>query len=292
MIHNLPEDINIETLLSHLPEGSYKVTFNGPHKRNTYNDLIEITENPDKTLTIALGRNSLYNVLPEYMFHPIDRFDNIPKDDDKELFEKEMKAQEEETQAARDFFAPIDLLLLRLRMEVNEKIHAHTDNDKIMVDILGDQLTEEQRQNRFIKHALPFLPSCRNIRGNRTLLTLMLRKIFIEENLRIEVKEKNNEFTDPSPRYDEHLDCELNALYLGNVFDEPVTTYSVHYWSDDECDEHFLRFLDEVEALRVFIEDYFMALGEMLHFEILTDDTPLRLSDPIKYNYLNYNTNL
>ncbi len=292
MINNIPNDLNIETLLSYLPEGSYKVVFNGPHKRNSYNDLIGLAEDANQKLKLTVGKPSLYNVLPEYMFHPIDRFDDIPKDDDKELFEQEMAAEEEKTAAARDFFAPFDLWLLHLKMEIHEKLRSFTENDKIMIDIIGDRLTEKQRQNRFIKHVLPFLPSCRNIRGNKTLLTLLMRKIFIEEDLNIQVAEKKQEFIDQKPRYNDHIDAELNELYVGNTYYEPVTTYLIHYWSDEECNENFLSFIDDLEVLRSFLQDYFIALDEMLCFEIQTDDAPLRLSDPIKYNYLNYNTNL
>ena len=75
----LPSDINVETLLSYFPQGRCKVALKGLHKRNTYNDIIETEEMLNGTMHITVGRNSIYNALPEYMFHPIDRFDNLPK---------------------------------------------------------------------------------------------------------------------------------------------------------------------------------------------------------------------
>ena len=83
-LNNLPDDINIELLLSYFPEGTLKVAMRGLHKRNTYNDIIDVDENKDGTIVVGVGRNSLYNTLPEFLFHPIDRFDSIPKSEEKE----------------------------------------------------------------------------------------------------------------------------------------------------------------------------------------------------------------
>ncbi len=289
---NIPSDINVELLLSYFPEGSCKVSITGLHKRNEYNDLIDIVENNDGTLLLNIGRHSLYNTLPETMFHPIDRFDNLPKFEEKERFAEEYEAQEKEKENAHRFFAPIDLMLLRLSTETRERLRVYTESDKIMMDILGDRITEEQRQNRFIRQVIPFLPSCKNIRGNKTLITLLLRKIFMEEGLQIKLKNQSHEFMDPNPRYEDCLSGKLEALYVGNKYDELALTYIIQFWPENECNECFLQFVDEVEMLRMFIQDYFLSLDEMLHFEIVKDEEQLRLSDDTKLNYLNYNTNI
>ena len=289
---NIPSDINVELLLSYFPEGSCKVSITGLHKRNEYNDLIDIVENNDGTLLLNIGRYSLYNTLPETMFHPIDRFDNLPKFEEKERFAEEYEAQEKEKENAHRFFAPIDLMLLRLSTEARERLRVYTESDKIMMDILGDRITEEQRQNRFIRQVIPFLPSCKNIRGNKTLITLLLRKIFTEEGLQIKLKNQSHEFMDSNPRYEDCLSGKLEALYVGNKYDELALTYIIQFWPENECNECFLQFVDEVEMLRMFIQDYFLSLDEMLHFEIVKDEEQLRLSDDTKLNYLNYNTNI
>ena len=289
---NIPSDINVELLLSYFPEGSCKVSITGLHKRNEYNDLIDIVENNDGTLLLNIGRHSLYNTLPETMFHPIDRFDNLPKFEEKERFAEEYEAQEKEKENAHRFFAPIDLMLLRLSTEARERLRVYTESDKIMMDILGDRITEEQRQNRFIRQVIPFLPSCKNIRGNKTLITLLLRKIFTEEGLQIKLKNQSHEFMDSNPRYEDCLSGKLEALYVGNKYDELALTYIIQCWRENEGNEYFLQFVDEVEMLRMFIQDYFLSLDEMLHFEIVKDEEQLRLSDDTKLNYLNYNTNI
>lgn len=289
---NIPEDINVELLLSYFPKGRCKVALKGLHKRNSYSDIIEVEERRDGALLFGIGRNSLYNSLPEFMFHPVDRFDNIPKSEEKERFAEEYQKQEQEKENAYNFFEPFDLLLLKLRVSIREKLNEYVENNKVLIDIIGDNLTEEQKSNRFIKNALIFIPACKNIRGDKTLLTFMLRKIFMEEGLKMEKHCEIVKYTDFEPRYADGIDSLLGDGYVGNTFDEETTIYDIHYWSADDCDENFLKFIDDMEQFKLFIQDYFIAIEETLHFNICKDDVPLRLSDDIIFNYLNFNTNI
>lgn len=288
----LPKDLNIEVLLSYLPEDSCKVSVRGLHKRNSYMDIIDVEEKPDGNVLLDIGRSSIYDSLPEFMFHPIDRFTNDLQREKKELFDEEYDKQEKEKKDAHNFFAPIDILLLQTRLKVRERIQKYTSQNKILLEIIGDAITETQRNNRFIKQIIPYLPLCKNIRGNSTLIAFLLRKIFMEEGIVIEKQLENKNLVDGNPRYDDCLDTSLTSLYVGNEFDENIVTYHVYYWPDKECDDCFLSFIDEVEIFREFVQDYFMSIEEQLVFNILHDDPPLRLSDTTVYNYLNYNTNI
>ena len=289
---NLPEDINVELLLSYFPKGRCKVEFRGLHKRNSYKDIADIEERRDGTLLLGIGRNSLYNSLPEYMFHAVDRFDNIPKLEEKERFAEEYQKQEQEKENAYKFFSPIDILLLQMRVWVRDHLNEYADNNKVLIDILCDKLTDKQRINRFIKQTLNFIPSCKTIRGNKTLLTFMLRKVFMEEGMKIDKHVETVTYTDKAPRYADRLDAVLEDSYVGNVFDESTLIYDIHYWSDDDCNRDFLIFIEDIKLYQSFIQDYFLSIEETLRFNIYKDDAPLRLSDDIVFNYLNYNTNL
>ena len=251
-----------------------------------------LEELSDNTMLLNVGRSSLYNSLPELLFHPIDRFDNLSPKDDRERYEEEYDAQELEKENAHKFFAPFDLMLLRLRMMVRERLQVYAESDKKMIDILGDELTEEQKNNRFVKKALHFLPFCKSIRGNKTYLSLMLRKILMEEGLSIIVCDQNHTFTDSHPRYNIILGSDADGLFLGNTFDEQAITYSIHYWSEDDCNESFLQFVEEIRIFREFIQDYFLAVDEILKFDISSDEAPVLLSDEKTYNYMNYNMNI
>lgn len=289
---NIPEDINIELLLSYFPEESYKLAFRGLHKRNSYKDIVDVEEKRDGTLLFGIGRNSLYNALPEFMFHSVDRFDNIPKSEEKERFAEEYQKQEQEKENAYKFFAPIDLFLLKLRVMVRERLNEYVENNKVLIDIICDGLTDAQKANRFIRHTLQFIPSCKTIRGDKTLLTLLLRKVFMEEGLVIDKHHETVTYRDEMPRYADGLDAVIEESYVGNVFNESTTIYDIHYWSDDDCNENFHKFIDDINLYQDFVQNYFLSIEELLRFNICKDEAPLRLSDDIVFNYLNYNTNL
>lgn len=289
---NIPEDFNVELLLSYLQESNYKVFFKGLHKRNSYKDIVDIEEKHDGTLMLGIGRNSLYNSLPEFMFHPVNRFDNIPKSEEKERFVEEYQKQEQEKGNAYKFFEPMDLLLLKLRVMVREKINEYVESNKVLIDIIGDKLTDKQKNNRFIKQALCFIPTCKNLRGDITLLTFMLRKIFMEEGLKLERHRDISSYTDDTPEYYDGLDSILGDGYIGNTFDELTIIYDIYYWSDENCDENFLKFIEDIELFRDFVQDYFFSIEETLRFHICKDDSPLKLSDETTFNYLNFNTNI
>ena len=113
-----------------------------------------------------------------------------------------------------------------------------------------------------------------------------------EEGIDICVNEKKLEFTDPNPQYGSHLESDINNCYVGNTFYEQVTTYDIHYWPENDCDANFLKLVEEIETLRLFIQDYFMGLDELLKFNIGYDSDSVRLSDESVYNYMNYNMNI
>lgn len=288
---NIPNDLNAEVLLEYFPEGSCKALFRGLHKRNAYNDLIDIEELHDGTLQLTLGRMGLYDTLPEFMFHPIDRFDNLSKQDEKERFEEKYEAQEREKEQARRFFEPIDLMLLGLRLDIRKRIQAYIESDMALIDILSKGIPDEQRENRFVRQTLSFLPSCKYIKGNKTLLTLMLRKIFADEGITLEKHNECVDFVDEKPRYDICVDGRLGDVYIGNEYTSRSTVYDIHYWPDEGREVELLHLVDEVETYRSFIQDYFMAVDDILCFEI-SKNNPVCLSDENNNYYLNYNTNL
>ena len=288
---NVPQDIDAEVLLGFFPQDTFRVKFCGLHKRNAYYDILEIEKEQDKFL-LHLGRNSLYNSLPEFLFHSIDRFDNIPEREKKQRFSEEYAKQEKEKEQAYKFFSPIDTLLFQLRLEVRERLNKYVESNTVIHDILLDKLTAEQRENRFVKRTTPYISSCKTIRGNRTLITLLLRKVLAEEGLKINVKSKQTEFTDEEPRYGNSEGCEIGDVYVGNTYSESVITYSISYWSDEDCNEDFLPFVNDLEVFRQFVQDYFISVDSILVFDVSKDTSPLRISDTTLYNYLNYNTNI
>ena len=288
----LPEDLCIEDLMMYLPENSYKIFLRGTHKRNAYRDIMAVDTDKDGKLLIQVGRNSLYDTMPEYLFHPINRYDNIPEIERRERYQEEHYKQEKEKADAYAFFACFDNFLISLRTEVKKTIAEYASENTILQNIIGDTISPAQRENPFIRRCLAFLPKCRSIRGNRTLLTLMIKKILREENIVLELNKQSHTFRHSELRYDDSIDSVLDDIYLGDEYDEVVTTYDIHFWPEDHCGSNFQKIIDDIEEFREFIQDYFMSIEEIIRFNIVKDESSLVLSDENTYNYLNYNTNI
>lgn len=287
-IRNVPVGITAEDFLLFFSDAAPKVIFDGPHLRNAYNDIgiPKVSESPHR---LHIHRKSLYDSLPEYMFHPIGRFQHVV---DENEFQDECSAQEKEIENARKFFLPVDLLLLKSRMEMKRRLDVFSDSNTVLENIIGDTLTDSQKNNILIKKTMRFLPQCRTIRGDRTKITLMLRKVLGEENLYLEEKIREKHMHDDKPEYGFTVGDELGRLYAGNDYIDPVFEYKISFWKADKCDGNFQNFVDDLEGFRVFVQDYFLGVGDNLVFDLVCDSYQILLSDEVIFNYLDYNTNL
>lgn len=298
----LPEDINIEVLLACLPEKSYRLKMGGMHHRNVTHDVLSFEKEHDGAYAFTVGRSSLYDMMPEVMFHPIDRFKGIVGDNQEKAFKEELARQEEEITQAQRFFAPFDVLLLKLRTEVREEVRQKTEGNQALIDVLFDPIQNdvlcksihpEWRSNRFIRSTLMFVPHAKRIRGNNTFLSLMLRKIFFNESLNVKVKIECCTLEDKIPRYQHRLDGKLGEGFVGTQYEDVVPKVTMIFWLDKECREGFNTFLDELETFRRFVQYCFVSLEQQLVFDVSTIVRKLFLSDDKEhYHYLGYNTNL
>lgn len=291
---NIPLDIKAEALLTYLPKDKRSIELKGSHNRNAYEDIAAINEDESGIINVAIARNGIYDILPESLFHPIDRFDNIAANEYKERFKEECEQQQIEEDNARKFFKPFDKIIMELNTIVYD-LKSDISNSTIFRDILCDKLSERYRKNRFIKKATEYIPICRNIRGNKSLLSLMLRHILLDEHIRISECLNPNSIHDSQPRYNYQLvdSASFNGDYfIGNEFDENITTYNIQYWSEDECGEDFLTFIEEMSVFEDFLNEYFMGIETCIMFKIAKTSLPVRLSDEVFYTYLDYNTNI
>lgn len=289
---NIPADIRAEIVSNYLNGVKKEITFLGNHKRNAYEDILSVSQDND-TVKIEMSRQGLYDILPEALFHPIDRFDNIPANEYKERFEEEIEQQRIEEANARSFFSLYDKFIFDLSSVVSQIKNIDLSDNRILSEILCDLMPEKYKSNRFVAHILNFIPRCRSIRGNLSLITLMLRKAMSDEGLKLIGNDRLTTYEDNSPRYNYKLmQEESGELYLGNVYDERVLCYDVQYWNEDYNNESFLQFVDEIKVFEDFINDYFMGIETPIHFNISAKTLPVRLSDERYFNHLNYNTNL
>ena len=145
----------------------------------------------------------------------------------KEQFIEEYSLQEKEKEEAIAFFAPIDLALLALHRDVYRNTMPYFSENRVLQDILCDRLTERQRNNRFIQKVLRFLPEAKWIRGNRTFLTLMLRKLFLDEKLTLEPVRESRLFQEECPRYEDRVGGMLEDTFIGEGFPDGVCCFQV-----------------------------------------------------------------
>ena len=171
-----------DSLLAYLPKGRRAIELRGSHHRNAYEDIAAIDEDESGMINVAISRHGIYDILPECLFHPIDRFDNISANEYKERFKEECEQQQTEEDNARKFFKPFDNIIMELNTIVHDLKNDISDSN-ILKDILCDRLSEKYRENRFIKKAIEYIPQCRNIRGNKSLFLLMLRHTLLDLSL-------------------------------------------------------------------------------------------------------------
>lgn len=293
-MYSIPLDIKAEVLLSYLPRDKRVIEIKGSHKRNAYEDIADINVDESGIITIAISRNSIYDILPECLFHPIDRFDDIPANEYKEKFKEECEQQEIEEDNARKYFQPFDNVLMELSSIIMESKNDEVFS-RILENIVCDSLSEIYRNNRFVRKAMEYMPICRKIRGNKSLLSLMIRHILLDENIKIHDCCKRNHIKDVRPRYNSRLDDDASAaneFFLGNEFEENMTIYDIHYWNEEECGNDFLTFVNDMKVFEDFLNEYFMGIECGLKFNISQKTLPVRLSDDVCYTFLDYNTNI
>lgn len=291
ILRDVPSDLKAEALMNYLPRQGRIVSLCGSHKRNAYEDFSSITQDENNLLHLEIKRNGLYDILPEGLFHPIDRFENIGANEYKERFKEEVEQQQIEESNARGFFATIDAALIELSAIVSRHKDYYSDNS-IVSRIICDRLPDSYRENRFVTRTLSYIPHCHILRGNKSLLSLMLRKVLYDEDVTLLGEVITTSVIDEQPAYCTVIDApESDCMYLGNEFEEDVTGYAVKYWKETECNEHFPEFINEISVYESFLNEYFIGVESRLRFVIYTDTSLVRFDD-LFYNYLDHNTNL
>jgi len=127
LLRNRKVDTRLEVLLTDLMKiglhlDDVVIHSNGVFKRNFHYDIerVQIEEHGKKKLKIEINRNSLYDHLPEGLFHQPTELRTYVN---KEMAIAEIKVQNDREMAAREFFLPYEqeFYLQRMRLEAEEK---------------------------------------------------------------------------------------------------------------------------------------------------------------------------
>lgn len=287
----IPDDLRAEELYDFLKDENCRISVSGSHGRNVYMDIGSL-ETEGGSVVMNVCRKGLYDSLPEYMFHPVNRFDGISEYEKKQRCAAECDAQRQEIADARQFFSEMDAGLFLLNVDVRNTIRKYTDENRILRDIIGDTLSDTERSNRFISKTLCFLPQCKRIRGNMLLIIMMLRKIFKEEGLTMLPMETKMEFNDPDPSYQDSVDGVLCGMFVGNRFYEKVFSFKLEFWPSSVILDDIDSFAKALEEFRVFLQSYFFGVDECVVFSLVNHKDPVILSDNKDMTWLSYNTNI
>lgn len=178
---NIPDNLNAEIVIALLKNRAkeYSVVSKGIFERNFAGDLLGYEERSD-SIEFTVSRDGLYHLLPEALFHRVDRFKNITGKDHAERFEKSRLEQEAEKKAATDLFKPFDNELFHRRVEYQEAInrifkHKPLFQSYWMID--DKELFKAYLANPYTRKALYFLPHAATIRGDKIKIKLVLKQI-------------------------------------------------------------------------------------------------------------------
>jgi len=297
---SLEELYSFITAMNHdMPDFACRISFSGDHRRNVCRDVsrLEKMERDDGEgnfflqYLIESSRRSLYDSLPEYMFHDVDMFSKINGSDAKTRFRDEWDRLKDQERDARSYLSVLDAVLFNMKLKVKDRLRSYSSSDTVLQNVLTGDFREECTDNEYVMKLIPFIPYSKYIRGNTALISILLRKLFGDDGLKVEHVVKTPDMLDVSPRYDTSLGGSLNETFLGTEFCEPVDVYRIHYWSDEECHGDFHRFLGKIEQFRNVLQDYFFSVEDTVEFEISSQETIPALSETDDY-YLDYNTNI
>jgi hypothetical protein len=180
-ISGILPDIKAEVIIADLidkglePE-NIMLVHQGTFSRNYSKDLSSVhADTARNTLLLYISHDSLYDVLPEGLFHDISRFNNKDSDGRKIEFKK----QKQEEANARKFFLPFDheIYYQTIRLELE------------LFDIFRDPLAafkqlfkfDQSFPEHFIRRFLSFLPFSNEIKGNIELTASCLSELLRKE---------------------------------------------------------------------------------------------------------------
>jgi len=235
-ISRIVPDIKAEVIMADLidkglePENIVVVN-QGTFSRNYSRDITRI--HPDTArnlLMIHISRDSLYDVLPEGLFHEVSRFNNKDADERKIEFKK----QKQEEINARMFFLPFDheMFFQSIRLELQ------------LFDIFRDPLSEFKQLFKFersfpehyIRRFLGFLPFSDDIKGDIELTAFCLSEL-LQKEVEYSSCYRTVELKMDSMDHDQQAGNILGEdLVCGDHYEEEILSwkFSIHCFDDGD----------------------------------------------------------
>lgn len=268
--------------------------FKGVHERTAKGDHVQIsatTSAKRNLLKYSVKRDSLYHILPEYLFHPLDRYADT--EGDKEAFMQKRNAQQQVERDALEYFHPFDVIYQKLRTKfqhkLNDEIVSH--NTFIADFIIGGH--KVNIQNEFIFRCLPCIEWLRANRGNQKMEDVVLKYAFNDE-----IVSSHRTLKDVWQTIDSSvhmsLDGTLDDLFVGNWFCTSVYTIEARFQTAITSESHIQKLISDVAEFEDFFQKWFLPISSRLHIDFgdFKKVPILCVGTPDNDLFLNYNTQL
>lgn len=269
--------------------------FKGVHERTAVGDELQITlrgrQKKSNLVKYTLKRDSLYHILPEYLFHPLDRYAGCDQDEDE--FLKCYKQQEEMTENALAYFYPYDKVFQELRTDFQHYLNDHILTDNLFIADFITAGFQVNLANKFIRSVYPCLLWLRQYRGYENAIRTALKFAFANQ-VRAYHADWVTEQTALSAHCHYHLEGTLDELFCGDTFSDSVYRFDIQYQIEIHTKEQIARLTLEIEEFQRFFQDWFLNVEQHLHL-VFGDWTkvPIIESHPNGPGlFLNYNTQL
>ena len=273
---------------------SFNYEFKGVSERTALGDNLGITvrnkQDATSTVKFSLKRDSLYHILPEYLFHSLDHYLGIVGDT--EEFDKRYKEKEEQVNNALAYFKPFDQHYQELRTDYQQWLNKHVFQGN---QFLSDFITEGydvNLNNPFIKAVYPCIAWLRDYRGNSEMVKMALGYAFRGHAIVCQTCDvEANKFSDNIPS---NIGGTLNNMFCGSSFKVKIYVWRVYYQTLIETSRKLEELLQQIKEFERFFSLWFLPLESRLIIDFGDKKAAPILSDSNKEqgSFLNYSTQL
>lgn len=295
----LDADVAMSVIIPHInlisdKKPTYTYEFKGVSDRTASGDELAISirnrQNLPSLIKFSLKRDSLYHILPEYLFHPLDQY--LGADGDVEEFDRQYKEQEEQKNKALNYFKPFDLHFQHLKIEWQQWLNENVFSGN---QFLSDFITAGygvNTNNPFIKAVYPCVPWLRDCRGSDDMVRTALMFAFTgNATVNKEYKEIDIPISYDVPS---QIGNSMGNLYCGETFKSIVCTWTVFYQTKIETEQHLELIKMQIKEFKEFFLSWFLSLEDKLIIEFGDKSATPDLSEnrDSKGVFLNYSTQL
>lgn len=243
-------------LLQHVPVEQIKTYFLGTFKKSYSNDIekIDTDEYGDNTsFSLYLNRNSIYDLLPEGIFHQTLGSNRVKNVQDAVAEHKRYRKEEKD---ARKFFAPVEQMLFRY------KIYTAVAETEALYDIQNGRVNQSFYKFWRLDHSLPeaeakrmlrLLPYADFIKGNKDATAAALSYI-LDKQVKISLTSRPESLALNKPKTIDSMRLGMDTV-LGMASNELLYYWSIniediaaaelqHYVTDGRMDQLLTRFIE------------------------------------------------